>query len=158
MKKVVKIVVLLAMIVLVAGCRNNGVAAIDGFDKRYVHNTTTKDITVVSTSLGGDIYAAYYDSVIVKPGEYYLLEKFQCVRDGDIGGPSEIVLYFGQLYFYIDGGGYHVDRNDMSGCLWLPSFERFYHTNAPDGLSDGEYDIINIFDVTEEYIRAQIPL
>ena len=158
MKNVVRVAMLLAVILFAVGCRNNGVEWIDGYDKRYVHNTTTKDITIVSTSLGGYIYTPYYDSVVVMPDEYFLLEEFQCVRDGDVGGPSETVLYFGQLYFYIDGVGYHVDRNDMNGCLWLPSYETFWHPNAPEGLSDMKYDHIRIFNLTEEYIRSQIPL
>lgn len=156
MKRMAKAVLLLGVMVFIVAC-HYGVPMVDGFEKRYVHNMTDRDITVVCHSIWGHGDGSYCDSVVVAPGEYYLLEEFQCVEDNYQGAP-ETILYLGRLYFYMDGIGYQVDRNDLTGCLWLPSFETFYHPYAPNGLSERKYDVIRIFDLTEEYIRAQIPL
>ena len=160
MKQVSKIILLGVMILLALGCERKGYP-IDGDEKRYLHNMTGQDITIVCTVDSGYAgpYTAppRYDSVVVMSEEYFLLEKFVIYEGVD---EPQIILNNGRVVVYMDNQGFLMDRNDANGCMWLYSYKKYISPRGevPQTLFEKPFDMVRIFDLTADYIKAQIPL
>lgn len=115
----------------------------------YLHNTSNYDVVVVTPY---SPVTLAYDSIILKNGDYYLLEAI--TSSNNINGYDNLNNKC-PLYIYLNDIRYQVDRIDDNACVWARSYREA--TNEEENVfTEKDIDWIRVYDLTETNSKSQI--
>ena len=132
----------------IIGCSNWERIPVEVCAKYYLHNTSNYDVVVVTPY---SPVTLAYDSIILKNGDYYLLEAITS-SNNKINGHDNLNNKC-PLYIYLNDIRYQVDRNDDNACVWARSY-REATKEEENVFMEKDIDWIRVYGLTETNIKS----